>query len=560
MIYNLLIGGAAGLGMETLAMVLEKILKRKGYEIFVIQDYMSRVRGGHNFFLIRFGNEVIDSHADEIDGIIALDKMTIQAHHNRLKADGFIIADDEINFKEARLYSLPLKTTAKTIGNPKVFGSVALGALLCLFNLDFTSIESVINEKFVGETALQNAKAFKEGYKLVTGKYEIIANNKVDNILINANDAVALGALASGMKFYSGYPMTPATGIMNYLAAKMNETEIIVEQAEDEIAAVNMAIGASYAGVRAMTGTSGGGFALMVEAIGLSAMLEVPLVIAEIQRPGPATGFPTRTEQGDLKFVIFSSPAEIPKMVIALRDPEDAFYQTNRAFNLADKYQIPVVLMGDQFLADSTRTVSAFDFSKIINDRQLSSEVYSETKEYKRYEITDSGVSPRIIPGKTAGARVLVDSDEHDEYGNITESGEMRNKMHEKRLRKIAGLKEELQEPIFVGEENADTLLLTWGSLASPVKEAVRLLNKQGKNKYGALLFGDVWPLPDKLLKEKSKNATRAINVEQNATGLFASLVRECTGIECDRSILKYDGRPLSAQEIFSRVSGGEQE
>ena len=559
MIHNILIGGAAGLGMETLAAILEKILQRKGFEIFVIQDYMSRVRGGHNFFQIRFANEDIDSHGDELDGIIALDKETIQTHRDRLKADGFIIADEEIDFQDARLYSLALKTTAKTIGNSKVFGNVALGTVLRLFNLDFSEIAAVIQEKFKGETAAQNMKAFEEGYKLVTGKYEIRANKKDEKILINASEAIALGALASGLKFYSGYPMTPSTGIMTYLASKMNEAEIIVEQAEDEIAAINMAIGASYAGVRAMTGTSGGGFALMVEAIGLSAMLEVPLVVAEMQRPGPATGLPTRTEQGDLKFVIFSSPAEIPKMVIALRDPEDAFYQTNRAFDLADKYQMPVIIMGDQFLADSARTVTSFDFKKMKNNRYLSPEAYSETKEYRRYEITDSGISPRIIPGKIPGTRVLVDSDEHDEYGRITESSVMRRTMHDKRLRKMTHLKEELQEPIFVGADSADTVLLTWGSLSSPVKEAVRLLNDQGKNKYGALLFGDVWPLPDKLLKEMRKSAKRLINVEQNATGLFSSLVREYTGIECDGSILKYDGRPLSSQEIVAKVQGGEQ-
>lgn len=557
MIHNIVIGGAAGLGMETLAAILEKILQRKGFEIFVIQDYMSRVRGGHNFFQIRFGNEAIDSHWDELDGIIALDKETIQTHLKWLKTDGFIIADNEIDFQDARCNMLALKSTAKAIGNPKVFGNVALGAVLRLFNLDFTSMEEIINEKFNEETASQNIKAFVEGYKLVAGRYEIKANKKENQILINASEAIALGALASGLKFYSAYPMTPSTGIMNFLAAKMNEAEIIVEQAEDEIAAINMAIGASYAGVRAMTGTSGGGFALMVEAIGLSAMLEVPLVVAEMQRPGPATGLPTRTEQGDLKFVIHSTPAEIPKMVIALRDPEDAFYQTNRAFNLADKYQMPVILMGDQFLADSTRTVNAFDFSRMKNDRYLSGEAYSVSKEYRRYEITNSGISPRIIPGKTPGTRVLADSDEHDEYGRITESSAIRISMHEKRLRKMTYLKEDIQEPIFVGDEFAETVLLAWGSLSSPVKEAVKLLNAQGGNKYGALLFGDVWPLPEELLKEKRKSARKLINVEQNATGLFASLVRECTGIECEGSILKYDGRPLSAQEIVARVKGG---
>lgn len=558
MIYNILIGGAAGLGMETMAVFLEKILKRKGFKIFVIQDYMSRVRGGHNFFQIRFGNETIDSHDDSLDGIIALDQETVNNHVARLKSDGFIIADKEINSDFKNLYRLPLKSTANIIGNARVFGNIALGALLSLFNLDLNEVADVVNEKLIGEIASQNKKAFEEGHKMLIGKYDMQIERKEDQILINGNEAIAIGALASGLKFYSGYPMTPSTGIMNYLAARMNDAEVIVEQAEDEIAAVNMAVGASAAGARAMTATSGGGFALMVETIGLTAMLEVPLVIIEAQRPGPATGFPTRTEQGDLKFVIFSSPSDIPKMVITLRDPEDAFYQTNRAFNIADKYQIPVLLMSDQFLADSTRTVKAFDFSKIKNNRYLSTEVYSESNEYRRYEVTASGISPRIIPGKLADTRVLFDSDEHDQYGCITESGTVREIMHDKRLRKITYLKKELQEPIFVGEENANILFVTWGSLSSPVKEAVKLLNKEGNDKYGALLFGDVWPLPDKLLIEKRKNIEKLIDIEQNATGQFASIIRECTGIVCDSCILKYDGRPLSAQEIIAKLKEGE--
>ena len=558
MIYNILIGGAAGLGMETLALFLEKILKRNGFEIFVIQDYMSRVRGGHNFFQIRFGNEAIDSHEDTLDGIIALDQETVNNHVNRLKSDGFVIADEEINIVHKNAYKLPLKSTAKEIGKAIVYGNIALGALLSLFNLDLNGIKDIINEKLRGEVAGQNIKALEVGHKMISGKYYLQAERKDDQILINAHEAVALGALASGLKFYSGYPMTPSTGVMNYLAARMNDAEVIVEQAEDEIAAINMALGASAAGVRAMTATSGGGFALMSETIGLAGMLEVPLVIVEAQRPGPATGLPTRTEQGDLKFAIFSSPSEIPKMVITLRDPQDAFYQTNRAFNIADKYQIPVILMSDQFLADSTRTIKAFDFRKIKNNRYLSTEAYSTNNEYKRYEVTDSGISPRIIPGKSADNLVLFDSDEHDEYGHITESAKVREIMHDKRLRKMTYLKEELQEPIFVGDENAETLLVTWGSLSSPVREAVRLLNKDCNKKYAALLFGDVWPLPDKLLIEKEKNIKELISVEQNATGQFASVIKECTGIVCDNSILKYDGRPLSAQEIIAKVKGGE--
>jgi 2-oxoglutarate ferredoxin oxidoreductase subunit alpha len=283
-------------------------------------------------------------------------------------------------------------------------------------------------------------------------------------------------------------------------------------------------------------------------------MLEVPLVVAEVQRPGPTTGLPTRTEQSDLKFVISTSQGEFPRMVIALRNPEDAFYQTVRAFNLADKYQIPVILLSDQFLADSTTTLKPFDFDNIKNENFISSYEYSEDKPYKRYEITESGISPRLIPGKNPGVTVLVDSDEHDETGHITESASVRKDMTLKRMRKLELLKKELQEPLFIGEEDCEILLIAWGSTWGPIKEAVNKLNEDKDKKYGALVFGDIWPIPSKLLLEKAKKSKKLINVEQNATGQLASIVSEVTGILCDSSILKFDGRPMSSDYIYMEL------
>ena len=557
MIYNLLIGGSAGQGMETISSVLIKLLKRKGFDVFTLQDYMSRVRGGHNFFQIRFGNEEINSHSDNLDGIIALNRETVSLHIDNLNKSGFIIVDEEIDYNDNRVIRLPLKTISNKIGNSRVFGNVALGAIIKLFNLDLNYVKELVLETFKQEIAKQNLLAFEEGYKLCAAKFSITAVRGDNKILINGNEAIALGALAAGCKFYCAYPMTPSTSIMNYLSSKIKQAEIIVEQAEDEIAAINMAIGASYAGTRAMTGTSGGGFALMVEALGLSSMLEVPLVVAEIQRPGPTTGFPTRTEQCDLKFVISCSQGEFSRMVIALKNSEDAFYQTVRAFNLADKYQIPVILLGDQYLADCQRTIKPFDFSCIKIERHLSDEEYLDGKEYKRYEITPSGISPRILPGGVSHNFVRVDSHEHDEYGHITESASIRVEMNDKRFRKMKFLKDELIEPEFIGQDDFEILLVGWGSLYSPIKEAVKLLNKDGKIKYSALIFGDIWPLPEKLLKEKSMKAKKLINIEQNATGQLASIIRENTGIEFKYSILKYDGRPISAGEIYEKLKEG---
>jgi 2-oxoglutarate ferredoxin oxidoreductase subunit alpha len=292
----------------------------------------------------------------------------------------------------------------------------------------------------------------------------------------------------------------------------------------------------------------------MVEALGLSGMAEIPLVVMDVQRPGPVTGLPTRTEQSDLKFVISASQGEFPRLVIALRNHTDAFYQTVRAFNLAEKYQIPVIILSDQYLGDASATVKPFDLSKIEVEKPATE--HEGEGEYLRYKYTEDGISPRLIPGKTKNL-VLIDSDEHDERGWITESSEVRNKMMDKRLRKLIKLEQELQEPEFIGMEPFNTLLIGWGSTYGPIAEAVKLLNEKDGNKYAALVFGDIYPLPQKLLKVKSKTAHRIINVEQNATGQLKDIIREQTGIVCTESILKYDGRQISGEEIVERILKG---
>lgn len=553
--FNLLIGGAAGQGMETLSSTLSKILQKRGYQLFTLQDYMSRVRGGHNFFQIRFSENPVQTHRDDLDGIIALNQETVDLHIGRLNKDGFIIADDDIISDDPRVITIPAKRLSREIGNPKVQSSVILGALMKLYGLDVEHLDTILSAKFNEKVVMQNVEAFNIGHDLVESRFVPPVVTPSPSMLIQANEAIALGALAAGLKFYSAYPMTPSTSIMSYLVQKSKKAKVVVEQAEDEIAAINMAIGASYTGVRAMTGTSGGGFSLMVEAVGLAGIMETPLVIAEIQRPGPATGLPTRTEQSDLKFVINSSHGEFPKMVIALRNPEDAFYQTIRAFNLAEKYQIPVIIMGDQYMGDAVRTVKPFDLDKVKIERFMADEeVYRNGKEYKRYELTETGISPNLRPGKVEGTMVNADSDEHDEFGNMIESGEIRIQMVEKRARKFELLKTEIIEPELLGEPEMDVLLLGWGSLHSPLTEAIELLNQDSDQKFGALVFGDVWPLPEKLLREKTAKAKVVINVEQNFTGQLASLISEVTGIRVDKSVLKYDGRPLSAVEIKNKV------
>lgn len=556
--FNLLIGGAAGQGMETFSATLSKILQKRGYHLFTLQDYMSRVRGGHNFFQIRFSEHLVKTHRDDLDGIIALNSETIDLHLPRLHENGFIIADEDVPHHDPRLITIPAKRLAKEVGNPKVQSSAILGALLKIYGMDLSFVEEIFSYKFEDKVVQQNMAAFQKGFEITEPRFVEPERSKEKTMMLQANESIALGALAAGLKFYSAYPMTPATSIMSYLVKKSFDAKVVVEQAEDEIAAINMAIGASYAGVRSMTGTSGGGYSLMVEAVGMAGIMETPLVIAEIQRPGPATGLPTRTEQSDLNFVIHSSHGEFPKMVIALRNPEDAFYQTARAFNLADKYQIPIIILGDQYMADAIRTVKPFDLSKITIDRNLAEEsIYQNGKEYKRYELTESGISPRLIPGKVEGTMVNVDSDEHDELGNITESAEVRVRMVDKRAKKLELLKMELLEPELLGAEEPDVLLFGFGSLHSPLSEAIELLNAQGDRQYAALVFGDVWPLPTEKLKKFSSTAKTLINVEQNSTGQLASLISQETGIRMHQSVLKYDGRPLSATEIRDKVLEG---
>jgi len=555
-VYNLLIGGAAGQGIETTADILQKLLKRSGYSVFTSKDFMSRVRGGHNFSLIRFGTEPIMSHSSKLDGIIALNDETVVSHLSQLNENGFILCDSKLTTDDSRAIKIDMTAMAKNLGNPRVSGSIAIGAILKLFGEGLKDVSDTLKE-FVKDQFLEiNIKAVSEGFEIAENRYPHLKGNCSDCMILTGSQAMALGAIAAGLRFYSAYPMSPSTAIMEYLASKGNEAEIVVEQAEDEIAAINMAIGASYAGACAMTGTSGGGFCLMVEALGLSGIAEIPLVVVDVQRPGPATGLPTRTEQSDLKFVISASQGEFPRMVIAIRNHTDAFYQTARALHLAEKYQIPVIILSDQYIGDACATVKPFDLRKVETVKP--GESIEGSGEYMRYQYTKDGISPRLLPGNTKNF-VAIDSDEHDEMGRITESGEVRIKMMDKRMKKLEKLELELQEPEFLGSESFDTLFLGWGSTYGPIAEAVELLNQEGNGKYAALVFGDIYPLPQKRFKEKASKAKKIVNIEQNATGQLAGLIREQTGIACTSSILKYDGRQISGEEIVSIVLKGVQ-
>ena len=546
--YTILIGGAAGQGIETFVYMLEKTIKRTGYNIFTYKNYMSMVRGGHNFIQIRFSEEEVYTYKTKVDMIVALNSETIDLHKHKLKEDGVIITDSEID-KSKYFMNFAFKEISNELGNIKVIPVIAFGLIAKYFGLNFDLAKRSIEESLSEKILDVNLGALRKGYDLVETKINLkVRDDK--KILINGNQALALGAIAAGCKYYCGYPMTPSTSIMTYISSKANQMGIVVDQIEDEVGALNMAIGASYAGVRAMTASSGGGFSLMVEALSLAGVSETPIVLVNAQRPGPATGLSTRTEQGDLRFVIHAGHGEFPRMVMALRSPKDAFYQTARAFNLAEKYQIPVIIMTEEYLTDYMITSEPFDLEKISIDRNISEKKDLSQSRYKRYEYSESGVSKRIIPGKFKDKLVLLDSHEHNEYGNIDESIETRVKMMDKRMHKFDLLEEEVEEPIYFGSDKPEYLLVGFGATYGALYEAVISLNRENIP-VGGLVYGDLWPFPTKKIIEIGQDVNKLIVVEQNKTSQLGSLIREKTRLEIFTSILKYDGRPINADEII---------
>ncbi len=441
---NVLIGGEAGQGIQTVGLVLTRAAARLGFQVTATQSYQSRIRGGHNTFAVRLTEKPTYAGVEEVDVLVCMNRETRELHLNELAEEGISLAD-EAEGEGGRQLSVPMRRIAKEAGGALYANAAAAGAAWAVLGLPADKLTEVLVE-LAGkseEAARSNEKAARAGYAAVSGRALHALRFSPPpadprRILLSGNEAIALGAVAAGLQAYFAYPMSPATGIMNYLASHGRDFGVVVEQAEDEIAALNMAIGASFAGARAMVGTSGGGFALMVEALSLAGMTETPVVIIDAQRPGPATGLPTRTEQADLEFVLSAGHGEFPRLVLAPRTAEECFWATVRAFNLAEKYQVPAIILTDQFLADTRRTVDRFDLSKVDVERHVLAEL-PDAVAYRRHEVTESGVSPRALPGMTP-ALVVTDSDEHTEDGHLTEDLSARIRQVEKRLRKGEGL------------------------------------------------------------------------------------------------------------------------
>jgi 2-oxoglutarate ferredoxin oxidoreductase subunit alpha len=553
---SIVLCGEAGQGIQTVETILVKAIKKSGYNVFSTKEYMSRVRGGENSTEIRVSSKRVFSYVDRIDILLALSEGAVPHLENRITSKTLIMGDEKHlkNFSKDKydLLGLKLLKMAIEMGGAIFSNVIAAGIISCILNVPKSVFESCIQEIFSrkGEEIVKkdtNAgmKGYEIGKELVDSgriNIKIEKNSKVlDEILLDGTEAVGLGCIAGGCKFMSSYPMTPSTPLQVFMAANSEKFGMIFEQAEDEIAAINMAIGGFYAGARSMVATSGSGFALMEEAVGLSGMIETPVVIYIGQRPGPAVGLPTRTSQEDLNLALYSGPGEFPRIIFAPGNFEDAFYLSQKAFNLADQYQTPVFILSDQYFADVFYNQPNFDLEGL----EVENHIVKTNLDYKRYEITANGISPRGIPGFGEGL-VVVDSDEHDEKGHLTEDLDVRIKMVDKRLRKLKEIEKETISPELLGSEEYKTLVIGWGSTYGPIKEALENLKDDS---IGFLYFKQLYPLHHST-KNFLNKAEKTVIFENNAQGQFSDLIKLKTGFEIDKKVLKYNGMPFSVEEV----------
>lgn len=572
---SIMISGDAGQGVESSGAGFALALARAGLHVFATGDYRSRIRGGNNFYVMRLAERPLYAHSYPVHLMLALTSDSVTRHADKVAEGGAIIYPEKIQADEESLrrrgilaQSLPLMAIAEEHGNRLMVNTAALGAAAGLTEFPFEFMEQVIKENFGRkgpQVADSNLKVAQAAYDMARKRfgadfrYRLKARPEAPRrMLINGNEALALGALAGGCRFMSAYPMTPATSIIEWLAALPPDYGMVTKHTEDEIAAICQAIGASYAGARAMTATSGGGFCLMVEAIGLAGMTEVPVVIVNAQRGGPSTGLPTRTEQSDLLFAINAAHGEFPRIVLAPRSVEECFEMGWRAFNLADRYQCPVIILTDQFLASSLRTLDPklIDFRQVKIDRGAmlgAQELERLPNGYHRFEFTHTGISPRAAPGHPK-AVFVASSDEHDETGHITEEIDNRVRMMQKRMRKLEEAVKEMRPPSLHGDEDARLTLACWGSTYGACREAADKMNAAGGS-VNVLSFPDLWPMPEEAVSEALRLCHRIVAVEQNYTSQLARLLKMVTGISVDRTLNKYDGRPFAPEEIVAALS-----
>ncbi|MCE5241160.1 2-oxoacid:acceptor oxidoreductase subunit alpha [bacterium] len=554
---NIRIAGEAGQGVQTAGDLLVEAFSAMGLHLLSSQSYMSRVRGGLNWFDVRIGDREVLAPREDVDLLIALHEDALTHLRDTVNPDGLIVYDGEAEGTVA----LHFDGVAQEVGGQVIMANaVAAGAVFGVLGYDVAELVDYLGSVFAkkgAEVVAANAACARRGAELMAahaGRLQGPAPGSGPRTSVDGARAVALGACTAGLKLAAAYPMSPSTAVLNAIAGYSEQFGILVEQAEDEIAAINIICGATYAGAPAMLTTSGGGFALMAEGLSLAGMLELPAVILLAMRPGPATGLPTRTGQEDLRFVISAGHGEFPRFVFAPGDVTQAYALTRHALAVAHEYQTPAFILTDQYLVDLHATCAPLEAAPRPIDRGL----VAAGADYVRYALTDSGISPRAIPG--GDAIVMADSDEHTEDGHVTEDLSVRVQMVDKRLRKEAGMCAAALPPTAYRAEDADTLLVCWGSTYGACREAVDLLRDDGRGTsprptVGMLHFGQVWPLNADAVRAAIGRRERVVVIEGNARGQFASVLREIGALTDCETMAKYDGLPFTAREIVRRLS-----
>lgn len=566
------IGGAAGDGVASTGEIFGKTLARSGQHVYAYNSYQSVIRGGHVWFQIRGGKDPIAYVGQHADILIALNRQTVDVHAPLLTKGGVIIYDPaKVKLQEGELPEgvracpMPLYELAKEFSpNPIMANTVAVGAAMQFIKAPVEKFKNVLEDQFGHKRADvvdANLKAAEAGIRYAAEKYGpldfALPYHDKKRIFLTGNQAIALGAMAAGCTFYSFYPMTPATSVGQYLADNGPDHGILVKQCEDEIAVINMAIGAAYAGARSMCGTSGGGFALMVEAMGMAGITETGLVVMNSQRSGPSTGLPTKTEQGDLNLALGAGQGDYPRVILAPRNIGEAYEQTVRAFHLADKWQTPIILMSDLLLSEHFETSEEFPMENVRIER---GSMWNGQGEGLRYVVTDSGVSPRINPGME-NAAFIAGSDEHDEDGTLVsdvraglpDAIDVRVKQMDKRMRKLEGAKKDMRLPERIGPQGAPVTLVSWGSTQGAVREAMATLKAMGAE-VASIEFTDIFPMDGPKVREMLEKETFTLMIEGNYTGQLERLIRAESGWFPDDRLHKYDGEPFWPEEIVAKV------
>lgn len=556
------VAGEAGAGAMSTGQSLAALVSNLGFSVFGYAEYPSLIRGGHNSYQVTFSRQIVRSPKNTVDVLVALNANGIKYHLGELTSKSIIIYDssaykiDDLEFPtKIRKIDLPAhKIATDNNVDPLLANNAALGAAVATLGIPFVELENVLTKSFASKgtsVVTQNVKVAKVGFDFVNAKYPDIRplakTPRKDQLLISGNEAIALGALAAGCKFFAGYPMTPTSALMHFLAKNGPQHGMVIKHTEDEISAVNMAIGASFAGIRSMTATSGGGFALMTEGVSLAGITETPIVIVEGQRPGPATGMPTWTAQEDLEFVLAAGHGEFPRIVLSPGDISECFWLTIEAFNLADTYQTPVIILTDKMVLESHSTVGVFDMSKVSIDRGKLLTVKDKIKDYKRYQNTASGISPRAIPGMR-GFVFIANSDEHEETGQSTEDDRVRILMTHKRFRKLATLTAKTLPFKPLNPIKGKLKIISFGSNKGAIIDALELVTDS--NNYSFLSIDRLNPLHLKSLANYLKDGSNVIVVENNYTGQLENYLRKLTGISVSHRARRYDGRPFLAYDL----------